>query len=735
MPYLYAKMVSITKYIIIFLLMIDGVAPLISQDADIAFYYYGADNKKINSLGQLEIAEDGRVWLGTWGQGLFVFDGYHFEHYMHNPENSIDLKSNYIVGLYQNSRGRMMVGTTKNLLEFDYPRQVLYYPSFVEDSTESASLARSEGILELDDNLWLATGNGILKCSYADGTCERIKMQVIHAPEAYFDNYFYKIIKDPYKEILWLNSAYGLKYLDMKDNTIHQINSPKSFHDMGIQYKQHKLWDMYLDTHHRLWFAAITSGGVLCYEIDQEKWVVYKQPIASPNQDPSYGNKVACLAYVNDSLIIYANQIGIGKVDFQSNTLKQFNSYDLEKGGWIKKLEFDKNGILWGTGLNAVIRSKLPLKETVHEIRPPVILSISKNKKIFRYANWQQDTISSDIEEIKLEIGVINPIEPNKTLYQWRVNNSAWSSPSNKRLIDLSNLNYGSNQIAFRASSDGVKWINGQDFYCFLLKPYYLKPRFIALLFSLLCVISISMWFIVKRAKSIRLEKRRAHERLLAQMEMKSLRAQMNPHFIFNSLNSISSFIYKNENELATEYLAKFAKLMRSVLRNSEEKLITLAEEISIAKMYLELERLRFGNKFEFNFLIHDNINTDEVYIPPLLLQPFLENAIWHGILHQSKKGKLHLSIFQSAGKLEIEIIDNGIGRAASKKSKKNSMKKESYGLNITQNRLGLVSLVYEIRASSRIIDLYGDDAKAIGTKVIIELPILNNNDYESNNY
>ncbi len=185
---------------------------------------------------------------------------------------------------------------------------------------------------------------------------------------------------------------------------------------------------------------------------------------------------------------------------------------------------------------------------------------------------------------------------------------------------------------------------------------------------------------------------------------------------------------------MATEYLAKFAKLMRMVLRNSQEELILLSDEIEVAKMYLELEKIRFNDKFDFSFSLDKTLHGQEIYIPPLLMQPYLENAVWHGILHNTIKGKLDINIHKEGETLSIEIVDNGVGRKASEALKKKQSKKKSYGMNITKSRLQLVNIVHNISASTYTVDLYDEDNQPIGTKIIINIPIIKQNTYASHN-
>ncbi|NJO90167.1 MAG: histidine kinase [Chloroflexia bacterium] len=153
---------------------------------------------------------------------------------------------------------------------------------------------------------------------------------------------------------------------------------------------------------------------------------------------------------------------------------------------------------------------------------------------------------------------------------------------------------------------------------------------------------------------------------------MQALRAQMNPHFIFNSLNSINNFILKNESEQASEFLTKFSRLVRQVLQNSRNKLVSLEDEFSALKLYIELEQVRFDNKFQYEIICDNYLDTNLVLIPPLLIQPYVENAIWHGLMHKETNGSITVKVYQEEEKLFFIIADDGIGRkkAAEYKSK-----------------------------------------------------------------
>lgn len=202
---------------------------------------------------------------------------------------------------------------------------------------------------------------------------------------------------------------------------------------------------------------------------------------------------------------------------------------------------------------------------------------------------------------------------------------------------------------------------------------------------------------------------------------LKSLRNQMNPHFIFNSLNSVNSFIAKKEEKSANKYLAEFSKLMREVLECSQEDFIPLSKEIEMLKRYLNLEHFRFNSDFDFTFLVDEKIRMDNYQIPPMLLQPFVENAIWHGLRYKEEKGVLEVSFTQEKEYLKIVISDDGIGREHSKTSKTANQKKmKSTGIKNVQNRLEIIKSVFKKELVIEIEDQ--DKSTQKGTIVTLKL-------------
>jgi ligand-binding sensor domain-containing protein/putative methionine-R-sulfoxide reductase with GAF domain len=212
----------------------------------------------------------------------------------------------------------------------------------------------------------------------------------------------------------------------------------------------------------------------------------------------------------------------------------------------------------------------------------------------------------------------------------------------------------------------------------------------------------------------------------MTEVEMQALRAQMNPHFIFNCLNSINRYIVKSDQTTASLYLTKFAKLIRRILDNSNSKTVALSNELEALKLYIEMEALRFDKKFTYDIKVEGNMGADSLGVPPLIIQPYVENAIWHGLLH--KEGNGHLSIRVSMTNetmLQCVIEDNGIGRAKAKELRsKTATSRKSLGMQLTENRLSLMNKHAELNASVEIIDLQNGGDEATGTKVILKIPV-----------
>jgi ligand-binding sensor domain-containing protein len=243
------------------------------------------------------------------------------------------------------------------------------------------------------------------------------------------------------------------------------------------------------------------------------------------------------------------------------------------------------------------------------------------------------------------------------------------------------------------------------------------------------CVILVALIFLLfrTRIKIIRARdhKKSALQNRIAGIELNALRAQMNPHFVFNAINSVQYFITNNDPDSSQRYLSKFARLIRYVIDNSKLTSIPVKKEIEALTLYLELESLRFGKHFEYELKVHPNVDTEYTQIPSMLIQPYVENSIWHGIMHKEGKGKIEISMEMKGPVLYCVISDNGIGRKKSMALKRDKEKLyKSVGMSNTKERLEIINQVNHSDMSVKVLDATDEKGNSCGTIVEIHIPI-----------
>jgi len=227
------------------------------------------------------------------------------------------------------------------------------------------------------------------------------------------------------------------------------------------------------------------------------------------------------------------------------------------------------------------------------------------------------------------------------------------------------------------------------------------------------------------RVRAVRKKERlkAAHEKELLEMEARALRAQMNPHFIFNCMNSIKALIQTDDKQKATDYLTTFSKLIRTLFQNSDKRQISLYDELETCRLYTQLEAMRLNGKLKYDFTIDPNVDLKSLMVPALTIQPFIENAIWHGIVPK-EQGTINITVKQNEDAIVCEVDDDGIGREMSQLNKPATpVIHESKGDHLSQERLNLEKMLNDTNTSIETIDRY-DNTQPAGTKVIITFNI-----------
>lgn len=314
--------------------------------------------------------------------------------------------------------------------------------------------------------------------------------------------------------------------------------------------------------------------------------------------------------------------------------------------------------------------------------------------------------------------------------YRYRLEgyDTTWNY-TNERTIRYFNIPDGDYRFMVSAKNENGFWNEKPATFSFYIPKHFSQTWWFRLLFVLSCI--IVAWLLVR----IYIKQRRLRERMTSDMllaELNTLRSQMKPHFIFNSLNSIQHFILERDEESAHLYLTHFSSLMRKILDNTRQNTISLATEAETLRLYLELEKLRFGENFRYSIFIAPEIDAAVIEIPPMLIQPYAENAIWHGLLLQKENPELKISFTVAANELRCVIEDNGVGREKSREMQK-QRKHTSAGMKNIEERIAILNRVSGTTISILIEDLIHPGGSAAGTRVTIRLPLNYNTDNETN--
>ena len=402
----------------------------------------------------------------------------------------------------------------------------------------------------------------------------------------------------------------------------------------------------------------------------------------------------------------------------KSQSLEDLNSTKRKIENQIQQLNvlINENANLKSETINNLnlVSQRIKLKNSL--INQLELTSISiDGKTISNPTNSIQ--LNYDYSSLDLFFSALSFSEKEKIVYRYKFDDDKnWHYIGSIPKLSLIKLSSGKYNLTIQAGDNlGNFQTKELKLNIEIIPPFYYTFWFILLviIFTIILVYLINRYLVNQEKEKGDLKRK------ISDSEMQTLRSQMNPHFLFNSLNSINSFIVQQKSREASGYLTTFSKLMRNILENSRYESITLEKELNTLKMYLEIESVRMDHKFDYEIIIDKNIELEFIKIPPLIIQPFAENAIWHGLNNKPDKGFLKISIQElTENSIKISIIDDGIGRQVASLLKKEQLKHKSFGIDITINRLQLLNP----KNSYKIIDLPDDENKITGTKVELQI-------------
>ncbi len=372
---------------------------------------------------------------------------------------------------------------------------------------------------------------------------------------------------------------------------------------------------------------------------------------------------------------------------------------------------------------------------TLLRVMPAPMLYITQqfiNEKRVDFS--KNNTFAYNNNNLRFDFTAIQLSDPDGLAFYYQINDEDWIElPKGQRSLTLTTLINGDYNLRLKAINRAGTASNIVEIPFTIKPPFWRADWFL----MLLVLVSIMAIYIIYRYDITRINKRNRLLTEKAEMEadvrasqLSALKVQMNPHFIFNALNSIQEFILTNEKKLANTYLGKFSDLMRITLDLSQDEYVPLNEELKALNLYLELENLRFSNEIECIVNTGNIISPDKILIPPMLLQPFVENAIKHGLLHKKGSKKLFVSLSVEAENklLNCIIADNGIGRKKSEELKQfRPQKHKSFATSATAKRLELLNTSHKQKIKVEYTDLQSTGGDALGTRVELSIPYLDN--------
>lgn len=382
-----------------------------------------------------------------------------------------------------------------------------------------------------------------------------------------------------------------------------------------------------------------------------------------------------------------------------------------------------KDQIYFATSKGIIVKNKFKNKEFT---KPELIINeIKVNGILYKENNLSE--LEYNQNDITVNFSVLSFIPNEKKSVLYKINDGNWNrlDADNKNLI-LSSLSPGDYNLFLKIDANYETKIKQIDFK--INKPFWLNTFF--LIYMSLIIIALLYTFYkyqiqkIEKKNQLLLDKVNL-EKNLNQSKLKAIKSQMNPHFFYNALNTIQSYILSNDKKQAVSYLSKFSTLTRTILEMSEKENITLSEEIKTLGLYLDIEKARFDEDFTYEINVAYGIDIENIKIPSMLLQPYVENAVKHGLLHKKGEKKLTIDFGRILDSLKITIDDNGIGRQ--KSAELNAIKNKdhlSFATEAMQNRIALLNQYKQKNIAINFDDKFNKNNQSLGTKVIIEIPI-----------
>ncbi len=634
------------------------------------FTNYSADMNNPEALSNsrvLALLEDseGKIWIGTRGGGLNVFDKKtgKFKAFLHNPDDTTTISSNTILTLTEDMEGNILAGTYEGGFSI-FNKKKNTFRNFKNDPSNPESISNNNvwGLLFDDNNrLWLATQGGL---NFTDYDLPNLSFHHFETSSGLPGNFIFGLEEDN-KGNIWISTFKGMARLN--NDVFTELIKNNS--DLST-YKN--------DPFNPLFKTFDESNGIAGNEFNQGAY------FKSDDGTIFFGGMTGLTLFHPDS---------VKSSDFEPNViLSGFKIFNKEVG--IIPADFKK------------------------ETSPGEVVNIDGNYFIQKKITYLDElTISYRESVFSFDFAALDYTMPEKNRYAYKMENfdRDWNYVSEQNSATYTNLDAGEYVFRVRATNSDGKWSKNEARLAITITPPFWKTTWFVVLTVLIFI--ISLLYTVRRIIRKQKEKEKM-ERERIELQLKTIKNQIDPHFAFNAMNMIGSLVYKGNPDTVYDYFTRFANLIRSTLQDSEKVARPLSKELEFVKNYIEIQKTRFKDRFEFDLYVDKKVDLS-IEIPKMIIQTHIENAIKHGLMHKKTKGKVSVKVVQENGRLLISIEDDGIGRKKAAILSKGSTGK---GMQIIDKIFSLYNKLYNYKIEQQIIDLKDENGSAAGTRVEISI-------------
>jgi streptogramin lyase len=624
---------------------------------------YALSNNRVLTL---LASPDGIIWIGTRGGGLSRFDPVSgmFKDFQHSPLDSNSISSNTILSLAMDQKGRLWIGTYEGGLNLYLPgsNRMIKFKNKAGNETSLSDNNVWAILFDKKGRLWLGTQGGL---NYSEKPGEAMRFRYFSTRDGLKSNIIFGLVEDGMGNI-WMSNFSGLTKLDIK-----------TFESSGKDLVQQDGFFPF----HPLFRSFDSDHGLQGLEFNQGAY--------------SKGH---------NGILYFGG----------TNGLNFFSAEEAKESNYIPPVVI--------TGLKIFNKevSILPGKNGSRKVNSKIIPNGNAYSLQESITHLRELSLSYRESVISFEFASLDFSNPHKNLYAYKMVHfdEDWNYVGTQNTATYTNLDPGEYTLLVRGSNaDGIWNPTETALKITIVPPFWRTSWFLILsgvLILLIVLLIIRRVFLNQRRKALK-------EREFIELQLKTIKSQIDPHFAFNAINTIASFIYSEKPDVTYDYFTRFARLIRNILEDNDKISRLLSEEVEFVKNYLELQKMRFKDKFEYVIIIDDNVPPGTT-VPKMIIQTYAENAVKHGLIYRKTGGILTIQVQILNAQLQVTIEDNGVGR---KKASQLNPDSTHRGFRIMEQIIELYGKLYHTSINQKIEDLTDEEGIPLGTRVMLTIFLL----------